>query len=45
MLLGMGAATGQVRCRKAGEILLAWVSTVPCGAILAALAYAVLACG
>jgi PiT family inorganic phosphate transporter len=41
-LFGMGAATGQVRWRKVGEILLAWVSTVPCGALLAALAYAML---
>ena len=39
-LLGMGAATGHVHWRKVGEILLAWVSTVPCGAALAALAYA-----
>jgi inorganic phosphate transporter, PiT family len=38
-LLGMGASTGQAKWRKVGEILLAWVSTVPCGAILAALAY------
>jgi PiT family inorganic phosphate transporter len=42
-LLGMGAATGQAKWRKVGEILLAWVSTVPCGAILAALTYAILA--
>ncbi|MDY3560362.1 anion permease [Gemmata sp. JC673] len=41
-LCGMGAATGRVHWRKAGEILLAWVSTVPCGAALAALAYALL---
>ena len=38
-LLGMGIATRQAHWRMAGEILLAWVSTVPCGAILAALAY------
>ena len=38
-LLGMGATTRQAKWRKVGEILLAWVSTVPCGAILAALAY------
>jgi PiT family inorganic phosphate transporter len=38
-LLGMGAATGQAKWRKVAEILFAWVSTVPCGAILAALAY------
>ena len=41
-LLGMGAATGQARWRKVGEILLAWVSTVPCGALLAASAYGIL---
>jgi inorganic phosphate transporter, PiT family len=39
-LLGMGAVTRRVHWRKVGEILLAWVSTVPCGAALAALAYA-----
>ena len=38
-LFGMGVATRQAHWRKVGEILLAWVSTVPCGAILAALAY------
>src|ERR1700712_5615778 len=41
-LTGMGAATRQAHWRKVGEILLAWVSTVPCGAILAALAYMIL---
>jgi PiT family inorganic phosphate transporter len=39
-LLGMGAATRRVHWRKVGEILLAWVSTVPCGAVLAGVAYA-----
>jgi PiT family inorganic phosphate transporter len=38
-LLGMGVTTGQAKWRTVGEILLAWVSTVPCGAILAAIAY------
>lgn len=38
-LLGMGASTGQAYWKKAGEILFAWISTVPCGAILAALSY------
>jgi len=38
-LSGMGVATGQTHWRKVAEILLAWVSTVPCGAVLAALAY------
>lgn len=41
-LLGMGIVTRQAKWRKVGEILLAWVSTVPCGAILAAIAYAVI---
>ena len=38
-LLGMGATTRQAKWRTVGEILIAWVSTVPCGAILAAIAY------
>jgi PiT family inorganic phosphate transporter len=41
-LFGMGASAGRVHWRKAGEILLAWVSTVPCGAALAAVAYRLL---
>jgi PiT family inorganic phosphate transporter len=44
-LTGMGAVTRRVHWRKVGEILLAWVSTVPCGAALAALAYAALGLG
>jgi PiT family inorganic phosphate transporter len=42
-LLGIGATTGQTHWRKVGEILLAWVSTVPCGTLLAAVAYGMLA--
>ncbi|HEX4609014.1 MAG TPA: inorganic phosphate transporter [Urbifossiella sp.] len=38
-LFGMGVAARQAHWRKAAEILLAWVSTVPCGAVLAWLAY------
>ena len=38
-LLGMGTITGQAHWRTVGEILLAWLCTVPCGALLAALAY------
>ena len=38
-LLGMGVVTRQARWRKVWEILLAWVTTVPCGAVLAAVAY------
>jgi len=39
-LLGMGVVTRQAKWRTVGEIVLAWVSTVPCGALLAAIAYA-----
>jgi PiT family inorganic phosphate transporter len=38
-LLGIGVVTRQAKWRMVGEILLAWVSTVPCGAVLAAVAY------
>jgi PiT family inorganic phosphate transporter len=38
-LLGMGASTGQAKWRKVIEISFAWISTVPCGAILAAISY------
>lgn len=38
-LLGIGAVTRQAKWKVVGEILLAWVSTVPCGAILGAVAY------
>lgn len=41
-MLGMGASTNQAKWRTVLEILLAWVTTVPCGAILAACAYAIL---
>lgn len=41
-LLGMGAATRQAHWRKAAEIVLAWFTTVPAGAALAALAYALI---
>jgi PiT family inorganic phosphate transporter len=38
-LLGMGASTQQAKWKKIVEIFLAWITTVPCGAILAAIAY------
>lgn len=38
-LLGAGSVTGQAKWRKAVEIFFAWISTVPCGAVLAALWY------
>lgn len=41
-LLGMGATTRQAHWRKAGEIVLAWIITVPCGALFAALAWRIL---
>lgn len=41
-LLGMGVTTGQAKWRKVAEILLAWISTVPCGAMLAAITYGVI---
>jgi len=42
-LLGMGATTQQAKWRTVGEILLAWISTVPCGAILSAIIYRIFA--
>ena len=41
-LIGIGATTRQTKWRQVGEIVLAWIATVPCGAVLAALAYVVL---
>ncbi|WP_437185128.1 inorganic phosphate transporter [Planctomicrobium sp. SH668] len=41
-LLGMGTVTGQAYWKKVGEIMLAWFSTVPCGALLAAICYWIL---
>jgi PiT family inorganic phosphate transporter len=38
-LVGMGTVSHQTYWRKAFEVLLAWVSTVPMAAVLAALAY------
>ncbi len=38
-LLGIGLVTRQAQRWKAVEILAAWVTTVPCGAVLAAVAY------
>ena len=37
-LLGIGMVTKQAKWRKVGEILLAWIFTVPCGAIAGAVA-------
>lgn len=41
-LLGMGASTGQAKWKIASQIFLAWISTVPCGAILAAISYLII---
>ena len=41
-LLGIGGATGQVHWRKALEVLYAWIVTLPCGALIAAIAYRLL---
>jgi PiT family inorganic phosphate transporter len=41
-LVGMGAITGQAHWRTIGTVALAWLGTLPCGAILAALAYLLL---
>jgi PiT family inorganic phosphate transporter len=38
----MGASTRQTRWGKVAEIIAAWVSTVPCAALLAAIAFLVL---
>ncbi len=44
-LAGMGAGTGQLNWRMCGEILLAWIITVPCGALFASGIYCLLAMG
>jgi inorganic phosphate transporter, PiT family len=41
-LLGMGASTQQAKWSKVLEIFLAWVTTVPCGGLIAALMYLLL---
>lgn len=41
-LLGIGAVTRQAHWRKVSEILVAWVTTVPCGAVFAAGAFLIL---
>ena len=38
-MAGIGATTRQAHWRKIGEIAVAWVTTVPCGALLAAVAW------
>jgi PiT family inorganic phosphate transporter len=41
-LLGVGVVTKQAKWRKVIEILVAWMTTVPCGAVFAAITYEVL---
>jgi PiT family inorganic phosphate transporter len=41
-LFGIGAATGQGRWKTVGTIVLAWITTLPAGALLGAAAYGVL---
>ncbi len=41
-LLGMGASTHQAKWGKVSEILLAWIITLPCGGVIAAITYFVL---
>ena len=41
-LVGLGSTTLQAHWRSIGEIVVAWVTTVPCGAVLAAVAWWVL---
>ncbi len=40
-LLGMGASKKQAKWRKVIEIIVAWITTVPCGATFAAIAYVI----
>ncbi|XZE45111.1 inorganic phosphate transporter [Pirellulaceae bacterium SH467] len=42
-LAGIGAANKRLHQRKLVEIAMAWICTVPCGAILAAIAYTIVA--
>lgn len=41
-LLGIGITTRKAHWKKIIEIMLAWISTVPCGAVLGAIAYGLL---
>lgn len=41
-LLGIGVTTRQAHWRKVGEIVLAWVTTAPCAAVFAAIAFLVI---
>lgn len=41
-LTGMGGLARKAHWRKISEVILAWICTVPCGALLAAIAYTLL---
>jgi len=41
-LLGIGIATGQAKWKPVMGVLLSWVITLPCAAVLAAVAYLLL---
>jgi PiT family inorganic phosphate transporter len=41
-LLGIGIATGQAKWKPVGNVVLSWLVTLPCAAVLATLAYLVL---
>ena len=41
-LTGIGVSTGNVHWPKVMEILMAWICTVPCGAVIGAIAFAAL---
>jgi PiT family inorganic phosphate transporter len=38
-LVGIGGVTGQVKWKPVGSVLLSWIITLPCAAVLAALSY------
>lgn len=40
-LTGMGISTGQAKYKKIAEIMVAWITTVPCGALAAAVIFGV----
>ena len=44
-MAGIGSVTRQARWPKIGEIAVAWVTTVPCGALLAAVAWRAIGLG
>ena len=43
LLLGIGIVTRQAHWRSIGQIILSWLITLPCGAVLAALSVWIIA--